>query len=188
MLGCTYALNSISLIFRNTDRLCTRRKHVFTVFTQQLEKLFFVLANELRDLRVTSGDLLKNGLEHLRLLLNKLTQLLEMRVVTKEIEVRKCFATGTTTGTRPTCAITSLGCGFKQVDGLVFARGGSGGGGGFTGRFLGGTGGRSGLLLFLLNVLWDTLFIIISLKHIGRKAVGGSENVRSTDIQSHDQG
>merc|ERR1712187_37653 len=93
-----------SLLFRNTDRLCTRGKHVFTVFTQQLKELFFVLANELRDLRVTSSDLLKNGLEHLRLLLNKLAQLLKMRVVTKEIEVRKCFATGTTTGTRPACA------------------------------------------------------------------------------------
>lgn len=146
------------------------------------------MANELRDLRVTSSDLLKNGLEHLRLLLNKLAQLLKMRVVTKEIEVRKCFATGTTTGTRPACAITSLGCGFKQVDGLVFARRGSWGGGGFTSRFLGGTGCRSGLLLLLLNVLGDTLFMIISLKHIGGKAVGDSKNIRSTNIQLHDQG
>jgi hypothetical protein len=53
----------------------TRRKlALFTnVFRQELEKLFLILSDQLRQLRVSGSDLLQDWLQHLRLLLDKLT-------------------------------------------------------------------------------------------------------------------
>lgn len=117
------------------------------------------MTNELCDLRVTGRNLLKNGLEHLRLLLNELAQLLEMGVIPEEIEVRKCFtASASTTGTRPSTFVTGLSGSFKQIDGLIFAASGSRGSRGtFSGGCSGGLGGGGGLLLLLLDVFGDTL-------------------------------
>lgn len=117
------------------------------------------MTNELCDLRVTGRDLLKNGLEHLRLLLNELAQLLEMRVIPEEIEVRKRFtASASTTGTGTSTFVTSLGSSFKQIDGLIFGASSSGASwGAFSGGCSGGLGGGGSLLLLLLDVFGDTL-------------------------------
>ena len=117
------------------------------------------MTNELRDLRVTSRNLLKNRLEHLRLLLDELAQLLEMGVIPKEIEVRKGFTTGssTSTGRTSTTFVPGLGSGFKQVDRLLFTVRGGRGRGSFASGCPGSRGGSSVLLLFLLDVVGDTL-------------------------------
>jgi hypothetical protein len=57
----------------------------------------------LGELRVASGDLLKNGLKHLWLLLNDLAQLLELRVVAQEIKGVGTSGTTSKTGCG-TCA------------------------------------------------------------------------------------
>ena len=102
---------------------------------------------------------MENGLEHLRLLLDELTQLLEMGVIPKEIEVRKGFTAGSSTGTGRTSTtfVPGLGSGFKQVDRLTFTVRGGRGGSSFASGFPGSRGGGSVLLLFLLDVVGDTL-------------------------------
>lgn len=166
----TYALDGISLLFCNTDSLCTWWKHVITIFAQELQKLLFVLSNELCNLRVASSDLLENGLEHLRLLLNKLAQLLEVAVVPQEVEIWESFTSAgtctrscTSTGAR-TPTVSCLRSGLEQVDRFTFATGSSGsrwcrwcGFAGGRGRGSGSSGSSFSLALFLLDVVRNTL-------------------------------
>jgi hypothetical protein len=57
------------------------------ILAQQLQELLGVLTNHRGDLGVACGDLLQDGLEHVRLLLDELAELLEVGVVAQEIEV-----------------------------------------------------------------------------------------------------
>ena len=76
----TYPLDSLPLLLSNTDLLGAGRQRniLIGVLGQQLHELLWVLGNHLGELRVASSNLLENGLEHLRLLLNDLAQLLEL--------------------------------------------------------------------------------------------------------------
>ena len=75
----TYPLDSLPLLLSNTDLLGAGRQRniLIGVLGQQLHELLWVLGNHLGELRVASSNLLENGLEHLRLLLNDLAQLLD---------------------------------------------------------------------------------------------------------------
>jgi hypothetical protein len=104
--------------------LSTRRQSlvIFTkVLSEQLKELFRVLSNNLSNLGVASGNLLQDGLEHLGLLLYQLTELLEVRVAAKEIQV--CITTSRTTGTSgsstTTTTLTSLGSSLEHVERFV---------------------------------------------------------------------
>ena len=95
----TYPLDSLPLLLSNTDLLGAGRQRniLIGVLGQQLHELLWVLGNHLGELRVASSNLLENGLEHLRLLLNDLAQLLELRVVAQEI--KSVGTSGTTSKT-----------------------------------------------------------------------------------------
>jgi hypothetical protein len=66
-----------------------RRVVVTTAFAKKLEELLLILTDKLSELRISSTELLKDWLKHLRLLLDDLAQLLELGIVAKEIEVAK---------------------------------------------------------------------------------------------------
>lgn len=65
----------------------------------------------MRQLRVSGSQLLKNGLQHLGLLLYDLTELLELWVVAKEVEVSQI--TGTTSSSSSTCGSSCGGGGSR---------------------------------------------------------------------------
>lgn len=71
----TYTFNSCSLFLGNTDGLGSWRKGciVITTLTQKLKELLLVETNQLSELRIPGTDLLKDWLEHLRVLLDKLS-------------------------------------------------------------------------------------------------------------------
>lgn len=91
----TYTLNRISLFLGDTNCMRPWGERVLIVFAQQVHELVPILANELRNLGITGGNLLKNGLKHRGVLLDQLTELLEMRVVAKEFEVWEAFSSRT---------------------------------------------------------------------------------------------
>ena len=96
-----------------------------------------MLTNQSSQLWVTSSNLLQDGLEHLRILLDDLSQLLELRVISEEIEVAKSCAGGTactcassgsskqvssstcSSTTTGTTSLSSLGGLLEEVDGLI---------------------------------------------------------------------
>lgn len=175
----TYTFNSIALFFGDGDRLRTRGKRsvVITILTKETQELIGVLGDQLGKLGVASPELLQNRLQHLRLLLDDLAQLLELGVVAKEVEVAKALSTngggqaarsrsGSSTGESSSTGVTAtlLGSEVKEVDVRVIANsgrrsrgGGGGGGGGGLGR-----GGPGGLLLCLrrTQVFGDTLLLV----------------------------
>lgn len=152
-----------------------------------------MLTNQSSQLWVTSSNLLQDRLEHLRILLDDLSQLLELRVISEEIEVAKSSAggascactssssskqvsrstySGTTTGTT---SLSSLGSLLEEVDGLIttfsaWIWGGNCGscGGGSS------SGSSGGLSLFLLEVLGDALVDTLT----------DVNNIRRFDLQS----
>ena len=90
----TYTLDSITLLLGHRDGLRTGRQRgvVVAIFTQQAQELVRVLRNEKCQLGVAGAELLQDRLQHLRLLLNDLAQLLELRVVAEKVEVAKSLA------------------------------------------------------------------------------------------------
>ena len=158
----TYTLNSIPLLLRHGNSLRAggkRRVVVVALLAEQREELLRVLRDELRELRVARAELLQDGLEHLRLLLHHLAELLELRVIPEEVEVAEtCGGPGTRGGgggaTRLSTASTTalLGSKVEEVDVALLtasARGGCAAGG------RRGCGSRSAPLL--LDVLGDAL-------------------------------
>jgi hypothetical protein len=87
--GEPYSLNGISLLLGDGNSLGARgeRNIIVSIFTQQLKELVWVRGNQLRQLRVASAELLQDRLQHLRLLLNNLAELLKLGVVSEEVEV-----------------------------------------------------------------------------------------------------
>jgi hypothetical protein len=145
-----------------------RTRREFTLFTQvlrqKLKKLFLVLTNQLSQLWVAGSDLLQDGFEHLRLLLHQLSQLLEMRVVAKEIEIAQGTSIPSTSSTccSATCSTTSLCCCFEKIYWLLasgFRRSCGGSDSRCNGCWRRGGSGAS-LSLFLLVIFWDTLSYI----------------------------
>lgn len=142
------------------------RQRAIILFTQELEKLLLVLTDELCNLGVPSGDLLKDGFQHLWLLLDQLAELLKVRIIPQEVEVGQSFPSSDSTGTSSTTSTLSsagLGSGFKQIHWLITA--------GRRGSTLSGRGGRAGsrggcsslLLLLLLDVVGDSLYSKLAL-------------------------
>ena len=122
-----------------------------------------VLTNDGSNLGIPSSDLLQDGLKHVRLLLDQLTELLEVRVAAEELEAAKGFTTSSTCAgtctcgtstTGPTTLTTGLGSGFEKVERLLTTSG-SGGTrrGGLFSCFL------LLLLLLLLDVIRDSLWL-----------------------------
>jgi hypothetical protein len=79
----THSLNSLTLLLCNTNSLSSWRKWsvIVAILTQKLQELFRVLSYERSKLWISSADLLQNRLEHLRVLLYNLSELLELRVI-----------------------------------------------------------------------------------------------------------
>lgn len=173
-----YTFDGVSLLLGDVDLVGAWREGALPFLTQKLQELLLVLTNQLGNLRVTRSDLLKDGLQHLGLLLDQLTELLEVGVVTEEIQAGKTFtrtrtrtrssssSTGTSTTSSTPFLAAGLSCCLEQVDGFVATP--SGASGTSRGRGLGrGSSGGGGLLLlllllllFFLDVLRNALYIV----------------------------
>jgi hypothetical protein len=90
----------------------------------------------LRQLRISGSDLLQDRLKHLRLQLYNLSQLLELWVVTQEIQAiaakrrTSCRSSSTTSASSTTAtsaSLSSLCSGFKEIYRLVASSGSCGG-------------------------------------------------------------
>lgn len=92
----THSLNGIPLLLGHGNSLSTRRQGgvVITILAEQAEKLVGVLGNQVGELGVASTQLLQNRLQHLRLLLDNLTKLLKLWVVSQEVQVAKSLPGG----------------------------------------------------------------------------------------------
>jgi len=186
----TYPLDGIPLLLRDGDGLSTRwqRGIVVGVLAQKAEELIRVLRDQLGKLRVARTNLLEDGLQHLRLLLHDLAELLELGVVPKEIQIAETLtltttggggshsgsslsttaaATAATTTTASALALLLLSCQVEQVDALALLT---------TSRSvatLGNGRGRGGstclllllLLRLLLQIFRNPLFGISHLSH-----------------------
>jgi hypothetical protein len=89
-----------------------------------------MLSDKLGELWVSSTDLLQDGLQHLRVLLHDLSELLELRIISQEVKVsqstgwsasRPSASKGIASSSSPTRSTTtstgsSLGCRLKQVN------------------------------------------------------------------------
>lgn len=102
----THSFNSLSFLFRNANSLGPGRQRCVLVgiLTEQLQELVRVLANQLRELWIPGAYLLQDWLEHARLCLNYLTQLLELWIGSKKIKITEpagaSFATSTSARSR----------------------------------------------------------------------------------------
>jgi hypothetical protein len=70
-----------------------------------------MLGNQLRKLRVTGTKLLKDGLQHLGLLLDDLAELLKLGVVAQEVQVAEVLLRSTTANRGANRSSSSLGVG-----------------------------------------------------------------------------
>lgn len=121
----THSLNGVPLLLGHGDSLSPRGQWgvIISVLTEQAEELLGVLGYQLGQLRVASSKLLQDRLQHLRLLLDNLAKLLELGVVSQEIQVTEslpassCRGNGgsssrpSTASTSPARATSSLLCG-----------------------------------------------------------------------------
>ena len=96
----THSLNGITLLLSHTNGLSTgrQRRVIVIILAKQIQELVGVLGDQLGELGVSGTQLLENGLEHLRLLLDDLAKLLELGIISKEIQVSKIPGGATTTG------------------------------------------------------------------------------------------
>lgn len=85
----TYPVDGFSFFFCDKYLLGSGRSRciIIGLFAQELQELFRMFLNQLGKLRVTGADLLKDRLQHLRLSLDNLAKLLELRVISQEIQV-----------------------------------------------------------------------------------------------------
>ena len=93
--GTTYPLDGVTLLFRHRDGLGTggQGNVIFAVLSQKREELVRVITDELSQLGVSGAKLLEDGLQHLGLLLDNLPQLLELSVVSEEVEIAEIATT-----------------------------------------------------------------------------------------------
>lgn len=87
--GDTHSLNGVPLLLSHGNSLSSRRKGriVVSVLAEQAEELLRVLGYQLGELGVACTKLLQDRLQHLRLLLDDLAKLLELGVVSQEVQV-----------------------------------------------------------------------------------------------------
>jgi hypothetical protein len=127
----TYSLDSLSLLFGHADGLGTRGQCgiIIVVLCKQLQEPVWARRNELCKLGISSTNLLKDRFEHLGLLLDDLSKLLELRVVAQEVKIadRSCGAAGTrarrrsTSGTASTASVGPRGLSgsLEEIDGFI---------------------------------------------------------------------
>lgn len=164
-------LDGITLLLGDRNSLGTRgeRNIVIGIFTKKLEELIGIRGNELSKLRVAGAKLLEDGLEHLWLLLDNLAELLELGVMSQEVEVTQVTTLAgssrsssrggglVATASSPT-RTASLSSEIEQVDIATLI--GTTVGSRLSGRGLSSRGGMVLLLLlllFLLDVFGDSL-------------------------------
>lgn len=164
----THPLNSIALFFCDRDSLGAggQGNVVVGAFAQKREELVGVGGNQLCKLGVASAKLLQNRLEHLRLLLDNLAELLELRVMPEKIQVAQICTTlsctrssssrRATTATSSATTPTSLSGKIEEVYASIILSALLSGGGGRGGLRRSGCGSLASML-FLLNVLRNTL-------------------------------
>lgn len=147
MLDITYTLNRVALLLCDRNRLGAGGQSLVVltkVLSKQLEELFRILPDDLGNLGVASGDLLQDRLKHLGLLLYQLTELLEVGVAAKEIQVRITTSRTGTSPTTTTATLTSLSSSLEHVERLLSSSSTTSSGGLST---------SLGLLLLLLLML-----------------------------------
>ncbi len=111
--------DSIALLLGDSNGLGSGGKGRVVVpaaLSEEAQELLGILGDQLGQLGVTRAELLKDGLEHLRLLLDYLAQLLELGVGSKEVKVAEillggcrsssCFGGGGGGGTSTGCTST----------------------------------------------------------------------------------
>lgn len=85
----THPFDGFPFFLGNGHTLCTWRQReaflVVSTFGQQLHELFRIARNHLSERRVAGSNLLQHILEHLRLLLDELAEVLEGRIFTQEV-------------------------------------------------------------------------------------------------------
>ena len=136
-----------------------------------------MLSDQLSQLWVSSANLLKDRLEHLRLLLDDLSELLELGIVSEEIKIAQSTSCGSSTCPSPSStkkiasstasssrttssASASLSCCFKKIYRLITSFGAT-----FSSNIRGSRcwgcslSSWSGLSLLLLEILRDALVL-----------------------------
>jgi hypothetical protein len=133
---------------------------------EEMKESIRVLSDQSSELGVSLSDLLENRLEHLRRLLDKPAELLELLVVAKEVQSRNTgtsSGSGSGSGTTTRTTTRSSGRRLKKVDvlgvgSLLFATSGSLWRGRLSGsRLVLGRTGRGSAGLLREEVFWDTL-------------------------------
>lgn len=78
----SYPFDRGSLFLSHADLLCSGREWriAICILAEQLQKLLRVLPYQLRHLRVTRAELLKDRFKHMRLCLDDRAQLLELGI------------------------------------------------------------------------------------------------------------
>jgi hypothetical protein len=99
-MAWTYPLNGVPLLLSHGNGLSTRGQGgvIVSILAKQAEELLGVLGDQLGKLGVASTQLLQDGLQHLGLLLDNLTQLLELGVVSQEVQVAESLSTSSSGG------------------------------------------------------------------------------------------
>jgi hypothetical protein len=114
-LHFTYSLDSLALLLSDTNRLSSGRQGsiLVSILSKQLKELLWMVGDHLRELGVSSSDLLQDRFKHLRLLLYDLSQLLELWVVAQKVKAiggetssstSASTSTSTSTGTSSSAA------------------------------------------------------------------------------------
>ena len=106
-----------------------QRNIIVSILSKKLHELLRILRDDLRELRIAGRDLLQDGFKHLWLLLDDLSQLLELWVIAQEVEISgiACSSGRSATGpssssSRCTSSRSSLCSRLEQIDWLVSRR------------------------------------------------------------------
>jgi hypothetical protein len=177
----THSLDGVPLLLGHCNSLGSRGQWgiVVGVLAKQAEELLGILGNELGQLRVARSELLQDRLQHLGLLLDNLAELLELWVVSQEVQVteslpasccgghsgsrsRSRSSTTSSSNAGTTGTTSPLLCGQVEKVHTVITASGSWGGGRGSGRSSGRGRGRGWLggwrgMVLLLQVFWDSL-------------------------------
>lgn len=170
----THPLNGVALLLGDLNGLRTgwQRHVVVNLLAEKLQELVGVVGDQLSKLGVAGTELLENRLQHLGLLLDDLTELLELSVVSEEVQVAEATLGGgsgscsggglgvagggaTSTTAATTTTTTRLGSKIEEVDVAVITAGGR-----TTGRLSGRRSSGLSLCLLLLDVFGDALVVV----------------------------
>lgn len=109
-LESAYPINRVPFLLCDKHLLSSRRSRCITFgfLAQQLQELIRMILDHLSKLRVPGANLLEDRLQHLRLSLDDLAELLELRIIAKKVEIagasRSCGSPSRTTKTCKACS------------------------------------------------------------------------------------